>query len=68
MLGEVVSFDEVVGLGVISSADGASYRFHCIEIVDGSRTIAPGTPVEFELLPKLGRYEAAVVTKLATSS
>ena len=32
--------------------------FHCIAIADGSRTIAVGTAVKFDLLPKLGRYEA----------
>jgi hypothetical protein len=28
-------------------------------IADGSREIAVGTDVEFEMIPKLGRYEAS---------
>jgi cold shock CspA family protein len=57
--GVVVSFDPAVGLGTIEGSDGASYRFHCIEIADGSREIDVGTLVEFELLGKFGRWEAA---------
>ena len=43
----------------MAGADGTGYPFHCIEIADGSRDIAVGTAVDFALLPKLGRYEAA---------
>ena len=32
--------------------------FHCIVIADGSRDIDVGTEVEFDLISKLGRYEA----------
>lgn len=61
--GTVVSFDENVGLGEITGDDGTTYPFHCVEIADGSRTIAVGTDVQFELLRKLGRLEAADVKR-----
>ena len=35
----------------------------CIELADGTRTIKQGTPVTFGLLAKLGRYEAARLTR-----
>jgi cold shock CspA family protein len=56
--GTVTSFDKRVGLGEITADDGSVVPFHCIAIADGSRDIPVGVPVEFELLPKLGRYEA----------
>ena len=61
LTGTVVEFDAAVGLGVIE-ADDVAYPFHCIEIADGSRDIAVGTEVSFEVLPKFGRYEAASIT------
>ena len=57
--GTVTSFDEAEGLGEIAGDDGRTYPFHCIEIADGSRTIALGAAVTFHVLAKLGRYEAA---------
>jgi cold shock CspA family protein len=57
--GTVSQFDEAVGLGVITAESGAEHAFHCIEIADGSRSIAVGTTVSFDLLAKFGRYEAA---------
>lgn len=57
--GVVTAFDEAAGLGVIDGADGTEYPFHCIEIADGSRTIDPGVEVGFDVLAKLGRWEAA---------
>ena len=57
--GRVIAFDEYVGLGEVESADGDVYLFHCVEIADGSRTIAVGAAVEFDLMRKLGRLEAA---------
>lgn len=57
--GVVTAFDEQSGLGEIGSVDGAMYAFHCIEIADGSRSIAVGADVSFDLLAKLGRWEAA---------
>jgi cold shock CspA family protein len=58
--GVVTAFDEHRGLGEITAADGVVYRFHCVAIADGTRTIAVGTEVEFEVVPgHLGRWEAA---------
>jgi len=62
--GQVSSYDEHRGLGEITGADGTAYPFHCTVIADGTRTIAVGTAVEFEVRPGLlGRWEAAAVTK-----
>jgi cold shock CspA family protein len=58
-LGTVIAFDDHVGLGEVESADGEVYLFHCVEIADGSRTIQVGAAVEFDLMRKLGRLEAA---------
>jgi cold shock CspA family protein len=57
--GVVASFDERVGLGVVVGSDDTVYEFHCIEIADGSRSIEVGLDVSFDLLAKMGRYEAA---------
>ena len=59
--GTVVDFDAVVGLGEIEAGDGHRYPFHCIVIADGTRTIEVGRAVVFDLIPKLGRWEAAGV-------
>jgi len=59
LTGVVALFDESAGLGTIVTSDGMEYQFHCLEIADGSRAIAVGLDVSFELLAKLGRYEAA---------
>jgi cold shock CspA family protein len=57
-LGTVTAFDEHAGLGVVTVEDGTKYPFHCVEIADGTRTIATGASVAFDALPKLGRVEA----------
>jgi cold shock CspA family protein len=59
LTGTVTAFDEPLGLGTITSEDGSEHLFHCIEIADGSRSIAVGAAVLFDLLAKFGRYEAA---------
>ena len=59
--GVVESFDDAVGLGVVRAIDGRQVPFHCIGIADGSRTIAAGTPVRFDLRAGLGRYEATAL-------
>ena len=58
--GTVTAFDEHVGLGEITS-DGEVIAFQCIGIADGTRKIDVGAAVTFELLPKLGRYEATAI-------
>ena len=60
--GVVAAFDVHVGLGEIVADDGDVITFQCIGIADGTRTIDVGTAVTFELLPKLGRYEATTIT------
>jgi cold shock CspA family protein len=57
----VTEFDDHRGLGAITADDARVIPFHCVAIADGSRTIATGTNVEFDLVPKLGRYEATSV-------
>ena len=60
MHGVVADFDEDRGLGTVTAEDGASYPFHCSRIADGTRTIAVGTKVTFEVVPgHQGRWEAA---------
>ncbi len=62
MTGVVTAFDDAVGLGTITADDGREYPFHCTQIADGTRTIAVGTPVSFDVIPKLGRWEAGGIT------
>ena len=57
--GTVVAFDERRGLGEVQATTGERYEFHCTAIADGTRTIAVGTPVEFDLMRKFGRLEAS---------
>jgi cold shock CspA family protein len=61
--GTVASFDESVGLGTIVDPVGTEFLFHCIEIADGSRSIAVGSEVDFDLLAKFGRWEAANIRR-----
>jgi cold shock CspA family protein len=62
--GVVAEFDAEKGLGTIATEDGATYPFHVIEIVDGSRTIDVGQRVRFQPLPKFGVYQAGQVHKV----
>ncbi len=64
--GVVKSFDSPVGMGVVGEEDPAGstgvaeYSFHCSQIADGSREIAAGTPVTFDVVAAgPGRWEAA---------
>ena len=61
--GSVVAFDREVGLGTLRDDTGGEWPFHCIEIADGTRDIEVGVAVTFGLVAKLGRYEAAQVTR-----
>lgn len=63
MNGTVAEFDGDAGLGTIVAEDGSTYRFHCAEITDGTRRIGVNAVVEFELIAKLGEYEAGCVRK-----
>ncbi|MCU4184784.1 cold shock domain-containing protein [Acidiferrimicrobium sp. IK] len=63
--GTVGEFDEHVGLGAVAGDDGGSYRFHCTQIADGSRTIPVGVRVEYSLAAAHGgRWEAVEVRPL----
>jgi len=57
--GTVVEFDDAKGLGTVEGDDGRRLFFHCTAIADGSRTIAVGTEVDYEVTPgHQGRWEA----------
>ena len=60
--GTVVEFDAERGLGRIAADDGRSFPFHCTQIADGTRSIAVGAAVRFDVLAKLGRYEATAIS------
>ena len=64
--GSVTEFDESRGLGEITDEHGTVFAFHCVEISDGTRSIAIGTPVHFDVFAKLGRYEAARIVSWTT--
>jgi cold shock CspA family protein len=67
MTGVVATFDEARGFGEIEGGAGERYFFHCTRIADGSRTIAPSTKVEFEVVAgQLGRWEAAGIKPATT--
>jgi cold shock CspA family protein len=60
VLGSVATFDDHGGYGTVRSEAGTEWPFHCTAITDGSRTIAVGAPVSFDVVPgRLGRWEAA---------
>ena len=61
MNGRVTAFDEHKGYGVVTADDGTSYFLHCTQIADGTRTIEVGTAVVFDVMGRLGRYEATAV-------
>jgi CspA family cold shock protein len=44
------------------------FAFHCVEIADGTRSIGVGTRVRFEVVAKLGRYEAARIVSWTAAS
>lgn len=58
--GSVATFDDPRGIGTVTDeADGREYFFHCTAIADGTRTIAVGAAVEFEVVPgRRGVWEA----------
>ena len=61
MDGRVVDFDEPRGWGTIE-AGHARYPFHCTALLDGTRTVEPGTAVGFEVRAGgMGRWEATRV-------
>ena len=60
--GRVTEFDAERGTGLIEGDDGARLAFHCTQITDGTRDIAVGTAVRYEVVPgSLGAWEAGAV-------
>ena len=69
--GTVAEFDEAVGLGLVEASDpaGGSFRFHCTQIGDGSRSIPVGTDVTFVVIPgRGGAWEAGDLRAAASGS
>ena len=65
LIGDVVEFDEARGLGSVEFGAGRLLPFHCTAITDGSRRIAPGTVVAFQVVAgRLGRLEARSIRPL----
>ena len=63
MTGTVVEFDEARGIGVVRADDDVQHFFHCTAIADGTRTIAIGALVAFEVVPgRRGQWEATRLT------
>jgi len=60
--GVVAEFDDEKGFGSVEAEDGERLFFHCTAIADGTRTIAPDTPVRFRLvIGPLGALEASAI-------
>jgi cold shock CspA family protein len=67
--GTVAQFDAARGVGEIAGHDGVTYPFHSTVIANGSRAIASGAEVDFDVVPgHLGRWEAAAVRASAESA
>ncbi len=63
--GTVASFDADRGLGTLRSDDDAILGFHCVDIADGTRTIAVGARVRAQrVVGRLGHDEARHVETL----
>lgn len=59
MNGTVTAFDDDRGLGTVTGEDATAYPFHCTAVADGTRTIAVGAEVTFDVVAgHLGRWEA----------
>jgi hypothetical protein len=66
--GQVILFDEQVGLGevvvdTVPPGPGLRYPFHCTQISDGSRRIVVGTRVSFSVAA--GRHGTWEATRIA---
>ncbi|MBU6201112.1 MAG: cold shock domain-containing protein [Acidobacteria bacterium] len=59
--GTVTAYASHAGIGTVAS-DGEEFLLHCTEIPDGSREIAAGTTVEFDVIVRYGVREATAVT------
>jgi cold shock CspA family protein len=62
--GTVDDFDDAKGWGHVVTPTGERYFFHCTAIADGTRTIAEGTSVDFDVVAgHRGRFEARNLTR-----
>jgi cold shock CspA family protein len=62
--GRVSAFDDHVGAGTVTADDAdETWFFHCTRIADGSRTIAVGTWVMFDVMPGPTGLEAVSVRR-----
>jgi cold shock CspA family protein len=60
--GVVESFDDARGYGLVRDGNDVGFFLHCVEIADGTRTIAVGTSVSGERrVGHLGYDEVASV-------
>jgi hypothetical protein len=67
--GHVEAFDERRGVGVVQTTAGERLPFHCVALVDGSRTVAVGATVRCAVRPGvLGRWEAAEIAVVASGT
>ena len=66
--GRIAAFDADKGFGEVEAEDGRRLFFHCTQIADGTRTIAVGTEVTFEVVPgQMGQWEGAEITPMSTT-
>jgi cold shock CspA family protein len=62
--GRVESFDERRGDGLMRTDEGAGLYFHCVNIADGSRSVAVGETVSARRsVGHLGHDEATDIVK-----
>jgi cold shock CspA family protein len=62
--GRVEVFDEHRGDGLVRTDEGEGLYFHCVNIADGSRSIAVGERVSVNrAVGRLGRDEAVEIAK-----
>lgn len=64
VLGTIASFDEARGVGVFRSVDDVELSFHCVDISDGTRTIAVGAKARARR--SVGRRGHDEVTEIET--
>jgi cold shock CspA family protein len=63
--GRIESFDDGRGDGVLRTDDGHDLYFHCVDIADGSRTVAHGEVVTARRgVGHLGHDEAFEIVKV----
>lgn len=62
--GTVTTWDDPRGYGTATEdGTGRELFVHCTALTDGTRTVAVGTPVSFDVVPgHHGRYEARRIT------